>query len=289
MGQLHEYVGATFTVSPSTISISQFDLIKTIQPKRHNVELTPASQGFVLLPDPTSRDLNDVEMKDFRSQVGKCLYLAKLSRPDIANALRELSRFMSQAKESAQVPLERLLRYIQSTNELKLTFHKPNMEEIVIQAFSDANYASDKITRRSVTGYVIFLCGNLVMWRSNMQKCVTLSSTESEYVALSMCVQDILFLKQLLESLHLNVSTPIKIYVDNTGSIDLANSWSSTGRSKHIDIRHHFIRDLVDQKTIELSFVPSDDNLADSFTKNIDQSRFLSHRSSLLDGMKTFE
>ena len=116
-----------------------------------------------------------------------------------------------------------------------------------------------------------------------MQKCVTLSSTESEYVALSQCAQDLIFVKQFLDSLEMSVELPMTIYVDNTGSMDLAKSWMSSGNSKHIDIRHHFIRNLVEDGVIHLEFVPSDDNLADSFTKNIDQSRYLVHKDIMMN------
>ena len=115
-----------------------------------------------------------------------------------------------------------------------------------------------------------------------MQKCVTLSSTEAEYVALSQCIQDVIFLKQFVESMNEKIELPIVIHVDNTGSIDLANSWGSSGNSKHIDIRYHFIRNLVEDQVVKLQFVASDDNLVDSFTKNIDQSRYLSHRDKIL-------
>ena len=82
------------------------------------------------------------------------------------------------------------------------------------------------------------------------------------------------------------VELPITIYVDNTGSIDLAKSWMSSGNSKHIDIRHHFVRNLVDEGIIDITFVAGDDNLADSFTKNIDQSRYLSHRDKMMQTSK---
>ena len=115
-----------------------------------------------------------------------------------------------------------------------------------------------------------------------MQKTVSLSSTESEYIALSFCVQEIMFLKQFIEELNLELSLPIKVKVDNTGCMDIAKNRMSSKNSKHIDIHHHFIRDLIADGIIELEFVASDDNLADSFTKHIDQSRFLSHHDDMV-------
>ena len=281
MGQLSEYVGAKYKVGRDKIEISQDDLIDSLnktQPWLSNPPVTPAAQGYVLLPTEGAFPMNSEQLQIFRSGVGKCLYLSKLSRPDISNSLRELSRYMSNAEVSFQKDLDRLIKYIIGTKEKKLTLTKPKSDQIEIVAYSDSNYASDKITRKSVTGYLIFLCGNLIAWRSRMQKCVTLSSTEAEYVALSQCAQDLIFVKQFLESLDVEVDLPMTIRVDNTGSIDLARSWTSSGNSKHIDIRHHFIRDLVEDNIIDLIFVGSDDNLADSFTKNIDQSRFIANR-----------
>jgi hypothetical protein len=161
---------------------------------------------------------------------------------------------------------------------------EPNLEKVeknVLKVFSDPNYCVDKETRRSVTGYVIFLNGTPIAWRSKGQKNVTLLTTEAEYVALSEAARETKFIQQVLKSLNFEVELPIKMFVDNVGTIFLANNRNASDRTKHVDIRYHFVREMIDKGFIEIVFVPTDENIADIFTKNLDSKMFKNFQTKL--------
>ena len=114
-----------------------------------------------------------------------------------------------------------------------------------------------------------------------MQQCVTLSSTEAEYVAASQCVSEMEFVRQVVESMGLKVKLPMTLYVDNTGAIDLAENWSTTGRTKHIDVRFHYLREMNERGMVEIKFVKSELNVSDIFTKNLSEKLFHHHAETL--------
>ena len=121
-------------------------------------------------------------------------------------------------------------------------------------------FASDKETRISVYGYIVFFCGIPIAWKSKSMKSVVLSTTEVEYVAVSEVVKEIKFLYQLLMSVRIKVTIPIKIKVDNVGALWLANSSGVSERTKHIDIRPHFVRSFVVDEVVTIDFVKSAEN-----------------------------
>ncbi|CAM9392343.1 unnamed protein product, partial [Discosporangium mesarthrocarpum] len=142
------------------------------------------------------------------------------------------------------------------------------VQECVMSASGDASYAGDIDNRRSVTGGAVIFCGAAVAWMSKMQKVVALSFTESEYTALSSVAQEISFLRNVLEFIQPNLHRVcIEMFEDNDGASKLVKNAISTGRTKHIDVRHHFLRDLVGRKQIRVTLVKSADQLADVLTK----------------------
>jgi hypothetical protein len=135
-----------------------------------------------------------------------------------------------------------------------------------------------------VTGMVILVSGVPISWKSKGQPTVTLSSTESEYVALCETVREVKFISQVLESLEIGYKKPIRVHVDNIGAIFLSENRNSSERTKHIDIKYHYIREQIDVGLIEVKFVKSEENLADLFTKNLKGELFECHASKLVNG-----
>jgi hypothetical protein len=119
-----------------------------------------------------------------------------------------------------------------------------------------------------VTGYIVYFMGVPVAWRSRGQKSVVLSTTEAEYVSLSEVVKEIKFILQLLDSMEIYVEMPIQVKVDNVGAIFLANNKAVSDRTKHVDVRHHFVREYIEDGVVKIIFVKSEENDADIFTKN---------------------
>ena len=144
-------------------------------------------------------------------------------------------------------------------------------------AFTDSDFAGDKDTRKSVTGFIIYFMGCAISWRSRSQKSVALSSTKAEYYGISDVVIEILYIKSLLEFMGIEVALPITVRVDNIGAIYLSNNASSTTRTKHIDTHYHFVKDYVEDGIVKIKFVESENNDVDLFTKNLSNNDFEKH------------
>jgi hypothetical protein len=147
-----------------------------------------------------------------------------------------------------------------------------------IEGCTDSDWCGDKDTRKSVTAYEMWVNEVLIDWKSRLQRTVALSSTEAECVALCEVCQEILYIRQLIESMGMNVKYPIIVHVDNVGAMSLANN-ESTQRTKHIDVKCHFIRELVQPPNpiIKLEFVPTEKNRADAYSKNLPVQKFQDH------------
>ena len=135
--------------------------------------------------------------------------------------------------------------------------------------YTDSDYAGDKSTRISVTGYILFFMGVPIIWKSKSQKSITLSSSEAEYVALSEAEKEIKFVYQLLLSIGIQVKLPIVVRVDNVGAIFMSENTSTSGRTKHIDIRYRYVNEMILDGFLKVLFVKTSENVADVFTKNV--------------------
>jgi hypothetical protein len=209
------------------------------------------------------------DQKQYRSGVGMLLYLVKHSRPDIANAVRELSKVADGATAAHWNAMLRVIKFVIDTENYGLKI-KPYKTDGVfhLEGISDSEYAGDKDTRISVYGYILYFCGAPIAWKSKSGKSVTLSSTEAEYFAASEIAKEAIFAKQVIESMGIEIKYPITIKVDNVGAIYLANNYATSQRTKHIDIRTHFVREFIEDGIIKVVFVKSEDNDADILTKN---------------------
>ncbi|XP_075499843.1 uncharacterized protein LOC142538405 [Primulina tabacum] len=174
--------------------------------------------------------------------------------------------------------VKRILRYISGTVDLGLWYTKETNTNLV--GFSDADWAGNLDDRKSTTGGCFYLGNNLVSWYSKKQNCVSLFTAESEYVAAASCCSQLLWMNQMIKDYGFNSDTLI-VYCDNSSAIDISKNPVQYSRTKHIDIRHHFIRDLVDKGAIRMEFVRTENQLADIFTKPLDFERFSNLRKSL--------
>ena len=153
----------------------------------------------------------------------------------------------------------------------------------MISGLSDSDYAKDIDTRRSVTGTAVFLEGSCIGARSSTQRTVALSVTEAELNAATQCAQDMLYAMRVMESLGLKVQKPMILRVDNKGAHDLAHNWSIGGRTRHVDVRINFLRELKEEGTLVLEWIAGDLNSSDLFTKNLHGPLFYKHVSVFTD------
>ena len=177
----------------------------------------------------------------------------------------------------------RVINFVLQTKMLRLRMVPVFKDGIwKLEALSDSDFANDKDTRHSVYGYIIYFSGIPVVWKSKSMKSVVLLTTEAEYVAVSEVVKEIKFLYQMLRSMEIKVPLPIKVQVDNVGGIWLANNSSVSERTKYVDFRAHFVRDMIKDQVIVLNFVKSAENDSDIMTKNQQGQHYMYAKSKLV-------
>lgn len=208
----------------------------------------------------------------YRKAVGAMLYVATTTRPDIAAAIGILCRRVSNPRQRDWHALKRVMKYLKKTVDLKLKICADNNVEL--SGYADADWAGDTVDRKSTSGYFYKLGEVPVSWSSKKQVSVALSSTEAEYVSAAYTSQEAVWLRQLLTDLGIPLEQATTIYEDNQGCIKLANSEKLNARTKHIDVRHHYLRDLVDRNVINLVYCETDRMIADALTKPLPRPKF---------------
>jgi hypothetical protein len=190
--------------------------------------------------------------------------------------------------------VKRVLRYLAGTLSLGLIYcrnstqvNSSNSHITLGPAFADANWAGDVDNRRSTTGFVLTFAGAAFCWRSTLQSVVAQSTAEAEYIAIGETIKSILWARQLLGELGFVQTSPTVLYCDNKAAIQIALNDMVSSRSKHIDIRHHFIRQHIREGSVELKWIASQDQLADILTKSLGRLLFTRCRDLIL-GMKHF-
>ena len=247
--------------------------------------LTPGTPGLNQVREKEESLIVPADkQKRYRSGVGMLLYLVKHSRPDIANPVRELSKVLDGTSTAAYREMLRCIKFVLDTRTLGLRLwpsgERNDPWDII--CFTDSDYASDPVSRKSVSGYIIYVKGVPVCWRSKSQRCVTLSSCEAEWVALSEAVKDIIFLVRVCESMMLPVSLPVTVRVDNVGAIFLSENVTTSNNTKHVDIRSKFVWEYRENGTIKIIFVRSENNDSDIMTKNLVGTLYAKHSQKLV-------
>ena len=227
--------------------------------------------------------------------VGTLLYATISTRLDISYAVQKLTRQMQAPLKRHMVAAERVLRYLAGTKELGLTFGRVNEEErksndelleVEVLAFADADWANDKLDRKSITGWVAKLNGDVISWASKKQRTVAQSSCEAELYAEAAAINEVIWLRGLLAELGLRSEKPSLIIGDNQGTIALSKNGVKSERTKHVDVKFHFITEEVNKKTVELKWVPSEKQQADIFTKALAKPLFEKFRGELMSQLE---
>jgi hypothetical protein len=230
---------------------------------------TPGFPGESL----TKNTGDEIDKENYRKILGRLMWFTRKLMPECGNAIRELAISMDNPGEEHWRAMGRLIGYIASTTTVELRLMKPR--DLKVYAYVDSNYATNKENRKSVTGFVLTIGGCLVSYCSKSQPSVTLSSTEAEYVAASMCATEVKFVQMLLEELMPTViSRPATLFEDNTGAMFLMENQAVGSRTKHIDIRWHHMREMMsgDDPRLRIVFTRSEDNFADVETKNVTEA-----------------
>ena len=280
MGILQYCLGVNFDQTEGSITMSQKQyLLKLLEKYRlaeANTVATPMDLNVKLVKDDgCSKKVDPIH---YQSMVGSLLHAARTTRPDIAHAVGIVSKFNSEPTQAHLTAVKRIFRYLKGTLDLVLQY-KATGENLF--SYSDADWASDIDSRQSTTGNVFVMSGGAISWLSQKQATVALSTAEAEYIAMGSATQEAIWLRQLMFDLEVNVQGPTEILEDNQGSIAMAKNPVGHKRTKHIDIRHHFIREAVQAGTISLTYCPTKEMVADIFTKPLPRAQFEKLRKEL--------
>ncbi|GJV14324.1 retrovirus-related pol polyprotein from transposon TNT 1-94 [Tanacetum coccineum] len=271
MGQISFFLGLQISQNPRGIFINQakyaneilkkFDLHKSDPVDTPMVERTKLDEDLSGIP---------VDQTKYRSMIGSLMYLTA-SRPDLVFAVCMCARYQSRPTKKHLEAVKRVFRYLQGSINMGLWY--PKDTAMALTAYADADHAGCQDTRRSTSGSAQFLGDKLVSWSSKKQTSTSISSTEAEYIAMSGCCAQILWMRSQLSDYGFAYNR-IPMYCDNKSAIALCCNNVQHSRSKHIDIRHHFIREQVEKGVVELYFVRTEYQLADIFTKALPRERF---------------
>ena len=289
---LADYLGCEFHMIKERTRgwLGQSSIIKSLEHKFGEKAMKERLSLTLGTPRSTARRLeypedkvNPEDHETYSSGVGTLLYLTKHSRPDICNPVRELSKTMDAPAPVHLKEMYKVIRHVLSAKGYGLKFElRKDMIKLALKALSDSDFASDKETRISVFGYIIYFCGIPIAWRSKGMKSGVLSTTEAEYMALSKEVKELKFIVELLQTMNIEVELPITVYVDNVGGIWLSNNRTTSDRTKNIDIRTTFVKEYQEDGKIIIKFVKSEENEADIFTKNTTNAIFSNHQKKLV-------
>ncbi|GJW23667.1 putative ribonuclease H-like domain-containing protein, partial [Tanacetum coccineum] len=270
MGELTFFLGLQVKQKEDGIFISQDKYVAEILKKFDFASVKTAST-LIETQKPLTKDEEaaDVDVHLYRSMIGSLMYLTA-SRPDIMFAVCACSRFQVTPKTSHLNVVKRIFRYLKGKPKLGLWY--PRVSSFDLEAYSDSDYARANLDRKSTTGGCQFLGRRLISWQCKKQTIMATSTTEAEYVAAANCCGQVLWIQNQMLDYGFNFMNT-KIYIDNESTICIVKNPIFHSKTKHIEIRYHFIRDAYEKKLIQVLKIHTDDNVADLLTKAFDVSR----------------
>jgi histone deacetylase 1/2 len=222
--------------------------------------------------------LGPVDSTKYRSMVGALQYLT-LTRPDLCFAVNKVCQYLHAPTTVHWSAVKRILRYVQGTLALGLRIGKS--DNMMVSAFSDADWAGCVDDRRSTGGFAVFFGNNLISWSARKQPTVSRSSTEAEYKSLANATAEIIWVQKLLRELGIPHLVTARLWCDNLGAKYLSTNPVFHARTKHIEIDFHFVRERVARRLLEIRFISTNDQLADGFTKALPRVKLRDFRNNL--------
>ena len=276
LGQLHHFLGMTVKQDKEQRSVwigqptYTENLLKKFGMQDSKPVHTPVDASSKLLIATEEEEC--IDQQRYQSAIGSLMYLTVSTRPDIAYAVANLAKFSSKPTKEHWTALKRVLRYLKGTVNFGIFYSQNDTEECV--GFSDADWAGDVNDRKSTSGYLFQMSGAAVTWRSKKQACVAQSTAEAEYIALSSTAQESIWLRRLTSELGSSPKKPTTIFEDNQSAIAMTKNPQFHGRSKHIDIKYHFIREQVNSGNVTLKYCPTSEMIADMLTKGLSREQY---------------
>lgn len=267
LGELKQCLGMSVKIDKTNgvITLNQKNYIEQLLYKFQMTECKMADTPLETKLN-ISKEENCKGQFPYQQLIGSLMYLAVLTRPDIAFSVGFLSQFNNCFNQETWSYAKRILKYLKKTKDFGLTFKRDGNKELI--GFVDADWASNVVDRKSYTGLCFLLSGAAISWETKKQKTVALSSTEAEYMGLSEACREAIYLRNLFFEITNNLST-ISVFNDNQGALKLSVNNLYHKRTKHIDIRYHFCRECVTNKIVNLIFLETAEMPADLLTKGL--------------------
>ncbi|KAL0303184.1 UNVERIFIED_CONTAM: Retrovirus-related Pol polyprotein from transposon TNT 1-94 [Sesamum radiatum] len=269
LGQMRYFLGIQVKQSPGRIFLSQEKYIDDLLKKFNMGHCKPISTPMAL-----NEKLHDngekIDPSLYRKLIGSLLY--HNTRPDITHSVSLLSRFMNEPSKTHFAAAKRVLRYLKSTKNQGVEFKKE--ENCKLIGYTDSDWAGSIEDRKSTSGYIFCLGTNVISWSSRKQKSVALSSAEAEYIATTNAACEVVWLRRILKDMEFEQSGSTTIFCDNMSAIAMAKNPVFHARSRHIELQHHFIRELVNEGEISIKFINTNDQPADILTKAVTFDKF---------------
>lgn len=254
-------------------------VLKKFEMVDSKVVVTPFAAHFKLKKGYAQMDDEEAEYMrhiPYANAVGSLMYAMVYTRQDLAFAVSIVSRFMANPRRENWVALKWVLKYVKGTISKGLVFRKQQLKsehKQIIAGYVDSDYAECLDTRKSLTGFVFTAFGTAISWKASLQKVVSLSTTEAEYIALTEAIKEAVWLKGLVNELQMD-QTCVDIFCDNQGAVHLSKNSFYHERTKHVDIRLHFIRDIIESGEVCVKKIHTDHNPSDMITKPVHSKKF---------------
>lgn len=269
MGRLKHFLGIDFEQVEGLVKMSQERYVRKILDRFDMQNCKSRETPCEPKLDYAENAEKMKEPRKFREAVGSLIYLSTCTRPDLSFVVSKLSQHFAEPTEQHWNTVKHVFRYLKGTADQELCFRRNDTERLGLRVYTDADWASDAKDRRSTSGYCVSLSegSSLISWKTRKQPTVALSTCEAEYMSLASAMQECIYLEQLLKSMDTYQYAQTKVYEDNQGTIALARNPICRQRCKHIDIKYHFIREIVNGGKVILEYCPTEKMVADIMTK----------------------
>ncbi|GAU50018.1 hypothetical protein TSUD_331710 [Trifolium subterraneum] len=279
LGHISYFLGIEFQRTSEGLILHQkkyaSEILKRFEMDQCNPALTPSEPRLQLSRETEEKDVDSTE---YRRLVGSLRYLCN-TRPDIAYSVGIVSRYMEKPKMSHLSAAKRILRYIKGTMDYGIVLNKPDKKSIELIGYTDSNWCGDKDDRKSTAGYVFMYGGAPISWCSRKEPVVALSTCEAEYIAASLSACQGVWLSNLIDEISNVKCDSVILKVDNMSAINLAKNPIAHGRSKHIELRFHYLREQVGNGKLKVEHCRTDLQVADVLTKAVTVETFVRLRN----------
>ena len=279
LGKMKFCLGIEVLQQPNGIFICQRKYALEVL-KRFGILESHEVNSLIVPGSKLSKDVDGVAIDEsyYKQIVGSLMYLTA-TRPDIMYSVSLISRYMAKPTELHLQAAKRILRYLKGTFDYGIMYKKRSSNDLV--AYTDSDYAGELDDRKSTSGYVFLLSSGAVSWLSKKQPIVTLSTTEAEFVAAARCASQVVWMRRVLEQLGHVQKRGTLVMRDNNSTVKLSKNPVMHGRSKHIDIRFHFLREFAKDRIVELLHCGTEELTADVMTKPLKLDSFQKFRSQM--------